>query len=92
MVEWENGNYDALPATAAEKEFLIFWIIRRNKVTGVILHRYIRTDIAVKNSDGSCTLWKLVTFQQDYAGNKFQKTKFDGIGDPVKIPCENVNK
>ncbi|MGQ9471606.1 MAG: transposase [Candidatus Aminicenantales bacterium] len=24
MVEWENGNDDALPATTAEKEFLIF--------------------------------------------------------------------
>jgi len=68
------------------------WMIRRNRITGVILHRYIRADIAVKNSDGTCTLWKLVTFQQDYVGNRFQETKFDGIGDPIKIPCENVNK
>ncbi len=41
------------------------WMIRRNELTGVILHRYIRAGVAVKNSDGSCTLWKLVTFQQD---------------------------
>jgi len=68
------------------------WMTRRNKLTGAILHRYIRAAIAVKNSDGTCTVWQNVTFQQDYAGGSFQKTKFDGIGDPYKIPCENVNK
>jgi len=68
------------------------WMIRRNELTGVILHRYIRAAIAVKNSDGTCTVWQNVTFQQDYVGNSFQKTKFDGIGDPFKIPCENVKK
>ena len=68
------------------------WMIRRNKLTGIILHRYIRAAIAVKTSDGTCTVWQNVTFQQDYVSNKFQKTKFDGIGDPLKIPCENVSK
>jgi hypothetical protein len=68
------------------------WMIRRNALTGVILHRYIRAAIAVKNSDGSCTVWQNVTFQQDYVSNKFQQTRFDGIGDPFKIPCENVGK
>jgi len=68
------------------------WMIRRNEITGAILHRYIRATIAAKNSDGSCTVWQLVTFQQDYVGNKYQKTRFDGVGDPYKIPCENVNK
>ena len=68
------------------------WMIRRNQLTGVILHRYIRAAIAVKNSDGSCTVWQNVTFQQDYVSNSFQATRFDGIGDPFKIPCENVNK
>jgi hypothetical protein len=68
------------------------WMIRRNELTGVILHRYIRAAIAVKNSDGTCTVWQLVTFQQDYAGNNFQKTRFDGVGDSYKIPCENVWK
>mgnify|MGYP001306915327 CR=1 FL=1 len=66
------------------------WTIRRNEVTGVILHRYIRATAAVKNSDGTCTVWQLITFQQDYVSNAFQKTKFDGVGDPYKIPCENV--
>jgi len=68
------------------------WMIRRNEITGVILHRYIRATIAVKNSDGTCTVWQLVTFQQDYVGNKYEKTRFDGVGDPFNIPCENVNK
>jgi hypothetical protein len=68
------------------------WMTRRHQISGVILHRYIRAAIAVKNSDGTCTLWNLVTFQQDYVSNAFQKTKFDGIGDPLKIPCENVTK
>lgn len=68
------------------------WMIRRNQLTSVILHRYIRAAIAVKNSDGTCTVWQNVTFQQDYVSNQFQKTKFDGIGDPYKIPCENVTR
>lgn len=68
------------------------WIIRRHELTGAILHRYIRATIAVKNSDGSCTAWKNVSFRQEYVGNDFQQTVFDGIGDPYAIPCENVNK
>ena len=68
------------------------WMIRRNEITGIILHRYIRAAVAVKSSDGTCTVWQLVTFQQDYVSNKFQKTKFDGVGDSYKIPCENVKK
>lgn len=66
------------------------WYIRRNEITGVILHRYIRAAIAVKDNSGSCSVWDLVTFQQDYIGNKFQKTKFDGVGDNFKINCENI--
>lgn len=68
------------------------WTIRRHELTGAILHRYIRAAVAVKNSDNTCTLWQLVTFQQDYVSDKFQATKFDGVGDPLLIPCENVNK
>ena len=68
------------------------WMIRRNELTGVILHRYIRAAIAVKNGDGTCTVWQNVTFQQDYASDKFQQMKFDGIGDPYNIPCGNVKK
>ena len=59
---------------------------------GPIAERFCRAAIAVKNSDGTCTVWQNVTFQQDYVGNKFQKTRFDGIGDPFKIPCENLAK
>ena len=51
------------------------WMIRRNKITGIILHRYIRAAIAVRNSDGTCTVWQNVTFQQDYVGDNFPKNK-----------------
>jgi hypothetical protein len=68
------------------------WMTRRHKISGAILHRYIRAAIAVKNPDGSCTVWQNVTFQQDYEGGTFQKTRFDGIGDPYAIPCGNVGK
>jgi hypothetical protein len=66
------------------------WTIRYHEISGAILHRYIRATAAVKNSDGTCTVWQLITFQQDYVSNAFQKMKFDGVGDPYKIPCENV--
>jgi hypothetical protein len=66
------------------------WTIRRHEISGAILHRYIRAAIAVQNADGSCTLWNLVTFQQDFVGDAFQQTRFDGVGDPVAIPCEKV--
>ena len=66
------------------------WYIRRHELTGAILHRYIRAAVAIKNSSGKCTVWPLVTFQQDYVGNKFQKSRFDGVGDPYTIPCESI--
>ena len=65
------------------------WYIVRHKLTGAILHRYIRAEVAVKKSDG-CWLYHLVTFKQNYVGNKFDKTFWDGAGDRVKIPCGNV--
>jgi hypothetical protein len=66
------------------------WMIRRNELTGVILHRYIRAAAAIRDSGGECRVWNLITFQQDYVGGRFQKTRFDGVGDPVSILCEKV--
>ncbi|OPX34837.1 hypothetical protein B1H10_02645, partial [candidate division KSB1 bacterium 4484_188] len=65
------------------------WFIVRHKLTGAILHRYIRAEVAVKKTDG-CWLYHLVTFKQNYIGSKFDNTYWDGAGDRVKIPCENV--
>jgi len=65
------------------------WYIRRNDLTGIILNRYIRATVGVKDKDGKCTVWPIV-YIQNYIGNKFDKTKFDGVGDPYKIPCENI--
>lgn len=66
------------------------WYIRRHAISGAILHRYIRAAVAIKDKSGKCTVWPNVTFQQDYIGNKFQKSRFDGVGDPYEIPCGNV--
>lgn len=68
------------------------WYIRRNEITGQILHRYIRAAVAIKDAGGTCKVWDLVTFQQDFIGNKFQKTKFDGAGDSFQIKCGNISK
>jgi len=65
------------------------WFIVRHKLTGAILHRYIRAAVAVKRKDG-CWLYHLVTFKQNYVGNKFGKIFWDGAGDRVKIPCGNI--
>ncbi|MBN1406341.1 MAG: hypothetical protein JW956_01050 [Calditrichaceae bacterium] len=66
------------------------WFLERHKITGAILFRYIRAEVVVKKSDG-CWLYHLVTFKQNYIRNEFDKTLWDGAGDRVKIPCENVN-
>lgn len=65
------------------------WFIERHKITGAILFRYIRAEVAVNKND-DCWLYHLVTFKQNYVGNKFEKTFWDGAGDRVNIPCENV--
>jgi hypothetical protein len=66
------------------------WYIRRHAISGVILHRYIRAAAAVKDAKGECRVWNLITYQQDYVGGRFQKTRFDGVGDPTPIACGNV--
>ena len=68
------------------------WYIRRNELTGVILHRYIRAAVAVKNKSGECGYYPLVSFQEDYVGGKFQPLHYDGIGDFVVMDCANVTK
>ena len=65
------------------------WFIVRHKLTGAILHRYIRAEVAVQKNDG-CWLYHLVTFKQNFVGNKYDKTYWDGAGDRVKIPCANI--
>jgi len=66
------------------------WMVRRHPISGAILHRYIRAAAAIRDAGGECRVWNLITFQQDYAGGRYQKTRFDGVGDPTPIRCENV--
>lgn len=88
--DWKTGFIDAtdvLRISIYDPD----WFIRRNELTGAILHRYIRAAIAVKTKNGNCAYYP-VTFQEDYVGGKFQPLKYDGVGDKVMIDCMNVKK
>ena len=66
------------------------WYLERHEISGIILFRYIRANVAVKDKDGVCWRYDLVTFKQDYVGEEFGPTKFSGVGDRKEIPEENV--
>jgi len=68
------------------------WFIERHPISGAILFRYIRAEVAVKGGDGKCSFYKLCTFKQDYIGGRFAATRYDGHGDRQAISCENVGK
>jgi hypothetical protein len=68
------------------------WFIERHPISGVILFRYLRAEVAVKSGDGSCSFYKLCTFKQNWQGGRYGGTYSDGHGDRVKLPCESVNK
>ncbi|MDO9254659.1 MAG: hypothetical protein Q7U54_04035 [Bacteroidales bacterium] len=89
--DWKSGFIDAsevLRISIIDPD----WFIRRNELTGAILHRYIRAAIAVKTKNGNCAYYDLVTFQEDYVGGKFQPLKYDGAGDKIMMDCGNVKK
>lgn len=67
------------------------WILERDKNTGIILARYIRAQVAVRKN-GDCWLYHLVTFKEDYNGNKFKNLAWYGTGDRIKIPCKNIKQ
>ncbi len=99
--EMEAGMLEALKASGNEAfagkilRVVIIdkdWYLRRHELSGAILNRYIRACVAVKDPAGQCWMYKLVTFKEDYIGGKFEKMKYDGAGDRVKIPEENVMK
>ncbi len=88
--DWKNGRLDAtevLRIAIYDKD----WYIRRHEISGAILHRYIRAAVAVKGKTGQCGYY-IVTYQEDYAGGKFQPLKYDGAGDRHAISCENIGK
>jgi hypothetical protein len=67
------------------------WFLERHPVTGIILFRYIRAEVAVRGG-GGCAFYRLCTFKQDHVGGQFKPVYYDGHGDKVQIPCENVNR
>jgi hypothetical protein len=86
--DWKSGfigGTEVLKIAIADSD----WYIRHNEFSGAILHRYIRAAIAYKTKDNLCA-YRLITFQEDYAGEKFQPLKYDGAGDKVMIDCGNL--
>lgn len=88
--DWKTGFIDATDVLRISI-YDADWFIRRNELTGAILHRYIRAAIAVKAKNGNCAYYP-VTFQEDYVSGKFQPLKYDGVGDKVMLDCGNVKK
>jgi len=88
--DWKTGFVDATEVLRISI-YDADWYIRRNELTGAILHRYIGAAIAVKTKNGNCAYYP-VTFQEDYVSGKFQPLKYDGAGDKVMMDCGNVKK
>ena len=85
--DWKSGFIDA---TEVLKTAITYdWEIRRNEISGAILHRYCIAAMAVKTKSGECAYYK-ATFQEDYVGGKFQPLRYDGVGDKIAIKCENL--
>ena len=85
--DWKNGRFDA---TEILKTAITYdWEIRRHEISGAIQHRYCIAAMAVKTKSGECAYYK-VTFQEDYAGGKFQPLRYDGAGDKVVLKCEKL--
>jgi hypothetical protein len=86
--DWKTGfidGTDVLKIAIIDND----WITRRHEITGIILHRYIRAAIAVKTQAGGCA-YHTVTFQEDYADNRFQPLRYDGASVKTDIICENL--
>jgi len=87
--DWKNGRFDA---TEIIKVAITYdWEIRRNEITGAILHRYCIAAFGVKTKAGGCAYYK-ITFQEDYVGGKFLPLHYDGTGDKVALSCEVLAK
>ena len=86
--DWKTGFIDG---TEVVKTAIIDadWYVRRHEITGIILHRYIRTAFAVKTKSGGCAYYT-VTFQEDYVGGNFQPLRYDGTTTKTMINCENL--
>lgn len=85
--DWKSGFIDG---TEVLKTAITYdWEIRRHEISGAILHRYCIAAIAMKTKTGGCAYYK-VTFQEDYAGGKFQPLRYDGVGDKVMIDCTKL--
>ncbi len=85
--DWKTGWLDGVEVLKTAITF--DWEIRRNAISGAILHRYCIAAMAIKNKAGGC-FYRKVTFQEDYVGGKFQPLRYDGVGDKVMIDCAKI--
>ncbi len=85
--DWKTGFIDG---TEVLKTAITYdWEIRRHEISGAILHRYCIAAMAFKTKTGECAYYK-VTFQEDYAGGKFQPLRYEGVGDKVMMDCAKL--
>ena len=66
------------------------WYVEHYDDTALILRRYIRTNVAIKDADGACWVYDLVTFEQEHDGSEYGPTTFSGVGDRKEILEENI--
>lgn len=67
------------------------WHLQRHRISGIILFRYMKAAVAVRNGS-SCVYYAANTFKQDYVGGQFRPIYSDGRGDKHDIPCGNVSR
>ena len=66
------------------------WYVEHYDDTEIILRRYIRANVAIKDADGVCWVYDLVTFEQVHDLEEYGPTTFSGVGDRKKILEENI--
>jgi hypothetical protein len=85
--DWKSGFVGAVDVL---KVAIVYdWETIYHDISGAILYRYCKANIAMKSSDGHC-FYRPATFKEEYVNGKFQALHYDGIGDKVSIECANL--
>ena len=65
------------------------WNYVRNRLTGIIVNRYITAWVPMKLPDGSCMLYKVYFREENQGGNRYGRVFMagtSGVG-PYRVPC-----
>lgn len=85
--DWKSGFIGGVEVI---KVAIIYdWENVYHEISGAILHRYCKANIAMKASDGSC-FYRPVSFKEEFVNGKFQPLHYDGIGDKISMECANL--